>query len=104
VIYVSQDQLKQVEYIIGQAVQGNHVLFEADSLRHVFTTKYKSEALSEEEAYSVEHHIEKLILLPSLPQKRAYLERLDAQTYKLVVRTYFSIVENNLFEKLQTRH
>ncbi len=104
-IYVSKDQLRQVEYLIGQSIQGNHVLFDADIVRRVFAEGFPSEEhLAETDAYAVEHHIERLILLPTLLQKRAYLERLDRETFERVVRTYFNIVENNLFENREVRH
>ncbi len=98
-IYVSKDQLDQVEYLIGQSIQGNHILFDMDSIRRAL-----KRTISEEEAYSVEHHIERLISEPSLERKRAYLEKLDPETYVCVVRTYFNIVENSLFENLEVKH
>ena len=105
-IYIDKSQLDQIEYLLGQAVQGNHVLFDPALLRKAFqTSDFSGRApLSEEEAYAVEHHIEKLLALPSLPQKRAYVEKLDAQTLDQVVLAYFNIVENTLYEKDSVRH
>lgn len=106
-IYVSKSQYQQVEYLIGQSIQGNHVLFDSESLRKIFQHNDKEkdrDPLNEEEAHSVEQHIEKLILQPTLLQKRAYLERLDPKTYEYVVRTYFNIVENNIYEKMEVKH
>jgi hypothetical protein len=100
-IYVDKNQLSQVEYLIHQSIQGNHVLFDRESLRQVFE---ETRLFEEEDAYSVEHHIEKLITQPTLEQKRAYLEGLDPETYGKVVRTYFNIVENNLFENSEVKH
>ncbi len=102
-IYVSEDQLEQVEYLIGQSIQGNHILFDQDSIKKVFGA-FDSQNPSEKETYGVEHHIERMILQPTLEQKRAYLEGLDRNTYELVVRTYFNIVENSLFEQLEVKH
>lgn len=97
VIVVSEEQLKQVEYLLQQSRQGNHVLFDQASVRAVFNRKGGA-PISDEEAHAVEHHIERVILLPTLAQKRIYLEKLDFDTYAAVVRTYFTIVENNLLE------
>jgi hypothetical protein len=102
VIYVSKEQLDSVEYLLHQSVQGNHVLFDPETIRAVLTSPECD--LSEPEAYSVEHHIERLIMQPTLMQKRAYLEKLDPETYRRVVRTYFNIVENSLYENLEVRH
>jgi hypothetical protein len=105
-IYVSKNQLKQVEYLIGQSIQGNHILFELESLRKIFWQEnvLLSPALTTEDAYSVEHHIERLILQPTLAEKRAYLAGLDEETYSRVVRTYFNIVENSLCDNLEAVH
>ena len=100
-IYVSQAQLDQVQYLIEQSALGNHILFDHETIRNVFAN---SSHLSEEESYQVEHHIEKLIELPTLAHKKAYLEKLDQTTYHRVVRTYFNIVENKLFESCEVKH
>lgn len=104
-IHVTKPQLTQVEYLLDQSAQGNHVLFDADDLRRVFRRgSAKAFVLSEEEAYEVEPHLERLIQEPSLERKRAYLEALDRGTFERVVRTYFSIVENNIYENLEVPH
>jgi hypothetical protein len=105
VIEVSKNQLSQVEYLIEQSMKGYHVLFDTTELRRVFRARGKPDnVLTEEEAYAVEPIIEKLIQEPTIERKRALLEGLDRRTFATVVRTYFSIVENNLFEKLEVHH
>lgn len=105
-IYVEKAQLDQIEYLLGQAVQGNHVLFDPDLLRRAFGMPGSLERapLSEEAAYAVEPHLEKLLALPTLPQKRAYVERLDPATLEHVVLAYFNILENTLYENITVRH
>ena len=108
-IYVSKTQLNQVEYLIDQSIQGHHVLFDLEDLRRVFAINAKNRKkpareLSEDEAYSVEHHIERLMIQPSLAEKRAYLEKLDRETYARVVKTYFCIVENNIYDVMEVHH
>lgn len=91
-IYVNQKQLDQVEYLIEQSCRGHHVLFDADIIRKAF------ESGEDEDGEQSEKHIENLILQPTLVSKRAYLENLTPPVRDRVVRTYFAIVENNLFE------
>ncbi len=100
-IYVSQQQLDEVEYLLQQSSQGNHVLFDAETIRRVLS---RDEDFTEDDAYAVEHHIERLLQQPTLREKHAYLERLDARTHDRVVRTYLNIVENHLYENVETRH
>ncbi len=101
-ITVSQDQLTTVEYLIAQSTQGNHVLFGLDLVRRVFSGP--SLPMSEEEAYEVEHHIEKLIALEGLEKQKAYVEQLPEEVLYRVIKTYFNIVENSLFESSRERH
>ena len=101
-ITVSQEQLDTVEYLLEQSAQGNHVLFELDMVRQVFAAP--ATPMSPEEAYEVEHHIEKLISFESIEKQKAFLDQLPQATLHRVVLTYFNIVENNLFENGSTRH
>ena len=101
-ITVSQEQLDTVEYLIQQSAQGNHILFDLDTVRHVFTLPVQ--AMNEAEGYEVEHHIEKLITLEGFEKQKAYIEQLPEETLFRVIKTYFNIVENSLFESSKTRH
>ena len=101
-INVSKEQLNTVEYLLEQSAQGNHVLFDLDVVRRVFTLP--TGPMSESEAYEVEHHIEKLISLQGFEQQKAFLDQLPPDTLHRVIKTYFNIVENNLFETAKVRH
>lgn len=100
-IYVNQDQLDQVEYIIEQSARGYHILFDNDLIRRVYHSSVKDNDVATEDNAEIEKHIENLILQPTLISKRAYLEKLSSQTLRRVVRSYFSIVENNIFEGIK---
>lgn len=101
-IEVQQDHLQQVEYLISQSEQGNHVLFEPELVRHAFLENHIT--ITEEDSYAVEPYIERLLGFPTLAEKKAYLGQLDNITLTKVVRTYFNIVENNLVENEVLRH
>jgi hypothetical protein len=98
-IYVSKEQLRQVEYLIGQSMQGHHVLFDTDTVRRVF-----QKSRSNKDTHAVENHIEALMQQPTLLQKRAYLEKLPPKIFESVVITYFNIVENNMAENQEVKH
>lgn len=101
VIHVSKDQLRQIQYLIQQSMQGNHVLFDPTAVRDAFIDTRDP---TDEQAYSVEHHLERLIQQPNLAAQRAYLEQLDTDTFRLLVRTYFNIIENNIYDNLEVKH
>jgi len=101
VIYITEEQAAQVKYLLEQAIQGNHILFDSPTLKRILETPAGA---PESESYAAEPHIEKLMGLKTLAEKRAFLERLDAKTFEGVVRTYLNIVENTLFEAKGTVH
>ncbi len=99
-IYITKEQAQQVKYLLEQAMQGNHILFDSRTVSRVMTAS----RATLEASYGVEPHIEKIMSMATLPEQRAYLERLDPETFELVVKTYIHIVENTLFETKKTTH
>lgn len=100
-IYITEDQAAHVKYLLEQAIQGNHILFDSPTLKRILEIPVGPGDI---ESYSIEPHIEKIMSLKGLAEKRAYLERLDPKTFEGVVRTYLNIVENTLFEAKGTVH
>ena len=101
-ITINQNQLDTVEYLIQQSAQGNHSLFDLDLVRKVFSIK--TDPMSEAQAREVESHIETLITLDTFEKQKAYVEALPEEVLYRVIKTYFNIVENNMFEKSLVRH
>lgn len=104
-IYVSEDQLDQVQYLLGQSTQGNHILFDNDTIRRI-APWLAVEAVSEEEISRVENAerlLEQLILCPSIDAKLDFLSVLDRPTRDEVALVYLKIVENAAAEESE-RH
>ncbi len=100
-IYITEDQAAHVKYLLEQAIQGNHILFDSPTLKRILEIPITP---GDSDSYAIEPHIEKIMSLKGLAEKRAYLERLDPKTFEGVVRTYLNIVENTLFEAKGTVH
>jgi hypothetical protein len=60
--------------------------------------------MSEAQAREIESHIETLITLDTFEKQKAYVEALPEEVLYRVIKTYFNIVENNMFEKSPVRH
>lgn len=104
---LSPEQIGQVEYLIQQSIKGHHVLFDVPTLRKILKAGNNPEGtqtLSLEQAQAIENHIEALLRQPSLAEKRAYLESLDSFDFTWVVKTYFNIIESNVYESQETHH
>ncbi len=96
-IYVNQEQLDQVKYLLEQSALGNHILFHSDTIKTVMKQK-KSEAQEKIRVEMAEKQLEKMILCPSISTKKAFLETLDKETYEDVLRVYLNIVQNTAQE------
>ncbi len=102
-IYVNQDQLDQVKYLLEQSAQGNHLLFDETTLRRVAPRIGHQEKRSER-VEKAERLLEQMILRPSIASKRAFLEALDPEVYDDVARVFFNIVQNTVQEKQGFSH
>jgi hypothetical protein len=101
-VTVNREQLAKVEYLIQQSAQGNHILFDLETVRQVFTTPLQP--MSPTEIREIESHIESLITLQDFETQKRYLQSLPEEVLYRVIKMYFNIVENNLFETNRARH
>ncbi len=77
-IYITEDQAAHVKYLLEQAIQGNHILFDSPTLKRILEIPITP---GDSDSYAIEPHIEKIMSLKGLAEKRAYLERLDPKTF-----------------------
>ena len=99
-ITVAEDRVKEVEYVLEQALQGNHLLFEGIAIDHLLRVP-KTAGISFEEA---EVHLERLLSERDVTTKRAYLEQMPLKVLTGVVHTYFNIIENTLIQNGNSLH
>lgn len=102
-IYVNQEQLDQVKYLLRQSALGNHLLFDERTLIRVADRLGVKESRSDR-LENAERLLEQMILRPTISSKRAFLETLDAETYDDVARVYFNIVQNTAHEHQGFNH
>lgn len=102
-IYVNQEQLDQVRYLLAQSALGNHLLFNENTIRRIAPEIGKQGARNAR-VEKAEKLLEQMILCPSISSKKTFLEKLDAQTYDDVARVYFNIVQNTAQENQGFSH
>lgn len=101
-IYVSQEQLDQVNYLLAQSALGNHLLFDHHTLRRVLPDLIPVETRTPA-VEKAEKLLEQMILRPSIGAKKAFLESLSPELHDDVARVYFNIVQKTASET-QVRH
>ena|SRR3989338_1871055 len=95
-VYVNQNQLDQVQYLIEQSILGNHILFNNETIIRIAIGNAKD--LERNRMEKAERLIEEMILCPTLDAKRCFLAKLDHDTHDDVARVYLNIVHNRVYE------
>jgi hypothetical protein len=104
-VQIDKDQLAQVEYLFNQSAQGIHFLFDNASIKRVLSKPTEdTDFFTFENMDRIQKLLSDLITRESLQSKMAYLESLDQDTYDLLLRTYFNIVENSIYERGPLKH
>lgn len=102
-IYVSQDQLDQVKYLLKQSAQGNHLLFDERTIHRIASQLGGNES-RDERVEKAEALLEQMILRPTIKAKQDFLANLDPLTHDDVARVYFNIVQNTAQENQGFSH
>ena len=104
-VYIDKEQLKQVEYLFNQSAQGLHLLFDNANIRRVLSQPTEDmDFFTFENVDRIQKLLSDFIAKETLQQKLEFLEKLDQETYDLLLRTYFNIVENSIFEQGKQKH
>ncbi len=94
---LEETSLERMEALLSQSAMGVHVLFDnkeiAEVLKH---TKDEKDFYSFEKMKKVQDVMTELIAKKTYFEKMAYLQALDTDSYQMLVRAYFHIVENTV--------
>ncbi len=102
---VGKENLRQLEYLFAQSVQGVHLLFDNASLAKILSKPSEElDVFSFENLDRVQNLFMDFINRETLEEKQAFLDSLSSETYELLVRTYFNIVENAVLEATDLKH
>jgi len=105
--HAKQDEknLEQIEYLLYQSTQGIHFMFNNQELIKVLSQKNLEKKLKDQaNVQKVQDLLTKLIERPSIQEKKLFLETLDEDTYELLIRAYFQLVENTILASSNIRH
>ncbi len=96
-IHISDTQMKEIEYIIQQSMNGFHVLFDNDTIRRFYSgIENEDDIFNEGRARQTEKLVEIFMSTPTITARKQLFRSLSEEEQSLLVRTYFNIVENNI--------
>jgi hypothetical protein len=97
---IQKQGLEKMEALLRQSAMGIHVLFEnADIVSAMKDGPQGKDMLDFNKMKKVQDAMTELIAKRSYYDKISFLKDLDKESYKMLIRTYFHIVENSIRQK-----
>jgi hypothetical protein len=102
---ISDTHLDQIEHLLAQSMNGIHLLFDNETIARILRSPTEDMDLFQVRNLDKIHDLfTAFVGHKTLQEKRMWLESLDKESYEMLLRTYFYIVENSLFNADPTRH
>ncbi len=102
---IADKNLDELEFLLSQSMNGIHLLFDNQTIARVL--KRPTEELnlfSFENLDRIQGLLIDLIQKNSVAAKQCFLDSLDTESYEMLLRTYFQIVDNSLLTVTEDRH
>lgn len=94
---IEEKGLQQMESLLHHSTRGIHILFDNKQIAEILRNSQGNHDLADQDKVKrVQEVLVQLISRRSYTEKMAYLNDLDRESYDILVRTYFSIVENTI--------
>ena len=98
--YVETDQLNEINFLFDLSQQGHHLLFDHEDVKMYMQIPMKDYyQLVDTNHEDVEALFEKFLSIPGIENKRDYFQSLHPKNQEVILKTYFSIVDNRMIDK-----
>ncbi len=102
---LQEKNLERMEALLKQSAMGIHILFDNGSIAKVMGQgKDDKDFFDFDKMKRVQDAMTALIAKKTYVEKVAYLKDLDEESYEMLVRTYFHIVENTVRAGMEGCH
>lgn len=102
---IEEKSLESMEALLSHSAMGVHVLFENQSIASILKqVKDDKDFYNFDKMKKVQDVMTELIAKKTYIEKVAYLRSLDSESYEMLVRAYFHIVENTVRATHEFRH
>lgn len=96
-VNIEETSLERMEALLSHSAMGVHVLFDNRAIAEVLKeVKDDKDFYSVEKMKKVQDVMTELIAKKTYFEKMAFLQALDTDSYHMLVRAYFHIVENTV--------
>lgn len=102
---IQEKSLERMEALLKQSAMGIHILFDNNSIARVMGQgKDDKDFFDFNKMKRVQDVMTELITKKSYYEKVSFLKELDDESYEMLVRTYFHIVENTVRAATEQHH
>lgn len=102
---VEKHQLEKMENILAQSMKGVHVLFDNKTISRLLSTPTDQEDFFNfENVNRIQDLFVGFMKCETIHDKHDYLQSLSPESYEILIRAYFNIVENTLYENSPLKH
>ncbi len=92
-----EKNLARMEALLSQSAKGIHIIFDHQSIAHIFRDKNDDrDFLDVEKMKGVQDAMTELITKKTYLDKVSFVRSLPPEAYRMLVRAYFHIVENTV--------
>lgn len=103
---IESSQMEQVEYLFNQSARGNHVLFDPEDIRKALSSekslkKMQGDYLDTFDIKTLQRMRDLLDLLmrqSTVLEKRHFITSLPPDSKELLIKAYFNILDNTLYQ------
>lgn len=102
---ISDQQLDQIEHLLEQSMNGIHILFDNKKVAEILRTPTEDlDLFNSTNLERIDRLFTDLVQRENLSSKQLFLENLDSESYEILLRTYFHIVDNTLRKSVSWKH
>lgn len=97
-IGINASHIDQIEHLLAQSMNGIHLLFDNETIARILRTPLEEDELFHSRNLDkIKDLFSEFVKQETLAMKREYLEALDPDSFELLLRTYFHIVDKSLY-------
>ncbi|MGE0764519.1 MAG: hypothetical protein AB7N80_14685 [Bdellovibrionales bacterium] len=97
--------LDEIERLLTQSMNGLHVLFDNAMVAKILQKPTEElDFFSFDNLDRIQSLFTKFVERPTLNDKKDFIASLDRESYEILVRTYFHIVDNSILAANRPRH
>lgn len=96
-MHISESHLDQIEHLLAQSMNGIHLLFDNRTIARILKTPTEElDLFHNRNLDKIQDLFTEFLQRATFQEKLIYLANLDSESFEMLLRTYFHIVDNSV--------